>query len=199
MFIVQRFTKRLTGQLAERYANTLEVLLVDGDHNKIDNACLKKFKKPSFLSGVELSSLSMCATHSRSFSESARGCASADLRTILPFSLQQLEIQDCSPNWEGGVLQYGGRNAEKDSLNAIADLAEGNRFEHLREICFWGISLGNECNEALMRIRTTGVSLFQDGQDDGKLGEDDYLERRRAAVGNHGKVETDPFAQEGPP
>ncbi|KAI7155219.1 hypothetical protein KC349_g7145 [Hortaea werneckii] len=186
------FTKRLTGKLAERYANTLEVLLVDG-HHKIDNACLKKFAKLAFLSGVELSNLSMCTTHSRPFPESAHGCVSADLRTILPFSLQHLGIQDCSPNWESGVLQYGRRNAGKDSLNAIADLAEDNRFEHLREICFWGINLGNECDEALMRIRTTGVSLCQDWQDDGKLREDDYLERRRAAFGDHGKVETDPF------
>lgn len=192
------FTKRLTGQLAERYANTLDVLLVDGDHNKIDNACLKKFEKLAFLSGVELSSLSMCTTHSRSFPKSAHGRVSADLRTILPFSLQQLGIQDRSPNWDGGVLQYGGRNAGKDSLNAIADLAEDNRFEHLREICFGGISLGNECDEALMRIRATGVSLRRDGEDDDKLRDDNYLERRRAAIGNHGEIETDPSPQDGP-
>ncbi|KAI6849126.1 hypothetical protein KC332_g5935 [Hortaea werneckii] len=191
------FTKRLTGQLAERYASTLEALLVYGDHSEIDIACLKKFGKLAFVEGVELSSFSICATHSSAFPESACGCATADLRTILPFSLQYLGIQDFSPNWYDGVLEYGGRNLDKDTLNAIVHLAEDNRFKHLRQICLWGIKLGNEYDEALMRIKDTALSLSQGRKYDGKLRDDDYLVKRSAAMGNDfAKIETDPSQDE---
>lgn len=187
-------TKKLTGQLAQQYASTLEELLVYGENNKLDDACLRKFEKLALLEGVVLSNSSTWAMRLSTLPEPALGCASLDLRTILPFSLQQLTIKDYLLKLRGGLLKFGRRKAGKDLLHGIADLAEDARFEHLREVCFWGIDLGGECDEALMRIKASRLSLRRDGKSDGKLRKDDYLERRKAGIDDYGEIETSPFS-----
>ena len=64
----------------------------------------------------------------------------------------------------------------------------------MREVCFWGIDLGGECDEALMRIKASRLSLRRDGKSDGKLRKDDYLERRKAGIDDYGEIETSPFS-----
>lgn len=187
-------TKKLTGQLAQQYASTLEELLVYGENNKLDNACLRKFEKLAILEGVELSNSSTWEMRLRTLPEPALGCAPFDLRTILPFSLQQLTIKDYLLKLRGGLLKFDRRKAGKDLLHGIADLAEDARFEHLREVCFWGIDLGGECDEALMRIKASRLSLRRDGKSDGKLRKDDYLERSKAGIDDYGEIETSPFS-----
>ncbi|KAI6842049.1 hypothetical protein KC367_g3749 [Hortaea werneckii] len=185
------FTRSLTGQLAQQYARTLEVLIVYGQDSTVDNTCLKEFENLAFLDGVESSSLATCATHSSASSEPLCGCASIDLRSILPLSLQQLTIRDSS-------LKNIQKGAQECLLrDAAAELAEDERFEHLRELCFWNVDLGGECDEAVMRIKSRGISLRQNGREGGEILEDDYLERRKAALGNYAELETDPICKDG--
>ncbi|KAI6880846.1 hypothetical protein KC363_g4404 [Hortaea werneckii] len=185
------FSRSITSQLAQQYARTLEVLIVYGQDSTVDSTCLKEFENLAFLDGMELSSLATCPTHSSASPEPLCGCASLDLRPMLPFSLQQLTIRDSSlKNFQKGAQECLLREA-------AAELAEDERFEHLRELCFWNIDLGGECDEALMRIRSRGISLRQNGRDGGEVREDDYLERRKAAIGNHAQLETDPICKDG--